>query len=207
MPKVRLLKRKPPDRAKRNRGATSGDFRVVELDGGRGPLFAQPDGVMTRVLARRKQQEYWPQWAAVAWLTVGVVTLLSIAGCRRGVPVLDTSPRPAQADGTISGTVRGPETQGSIEGRVIEIINVETNERQRVTTNNAGGFTAKVKPGRYRVELTLREGESLVKQPAVMHIQRSDIDAHADFIIGITRISRPRAPSYRTDNGLGNPTT
>ena len=119
--------------------------------------------------------------------------------------MIDPGPRPAQAEGTISGTVRGPESVSAIEGRVVEVINLETNERQRVTTNNAGGFTFKVKPGRYRVELTLREGESLVKQPGIMNVNRSDVDAHADFVIGSVRVARPRGPAYRTDNGLGSP--
>jgi hypothetical protein len=162
-------------------------------------------GVKARAIARRAPHHFWPHWAAIAWLTVGVALLLSIAACRSGAPVIDPGPRPAQAEGTISGTVRGPESVSAIEGRVVEVINLETNERQRVTTNNAGGFTFKVKPGRYRVELTLREGESLVKQPGIMNVNRSDVDAHADFVIGSVRVARPRGPAYRTDNGLGSP--
>jgi hypothetical protein len=101
--------------------------------------------------------------------------------------------------------VRGPESAGSSDGRVVEVINVETNERQRVTTNDGGGFTVKVKPGNYRVELALREGESLVRAPGVMQVNRNGLDAHADFIIGAGRLSRPRGPAYRTDDGLGSP--
>jgi hypothetical protein len=140
----------------------------------------------------------------LAWFSAGVLAVVLIVGCRRGVPVLDTGPRPIQAEGTISGTVRGPESTSAIEGRIVEVINVETNERQRVTTNNAGGFTFKVKPGKYRVELTLRDGESLVRQPGVTQVNRSDVDAHADFVIGTARASRPRSPGSRTD-GLGSP--
>jgi hypothetical protein len=161
--------------------------------------------VKAKTIARRAPHHYWPQWAAVAWLTVGVAVLVTMAGCRSGTPILDPGPKPAQAEGTISGTVRGPESVSAIEGRIVEVVNLETNERQRVTTNNAGGFTFKVKPGRYRVELTLREGESLVKQPGVMNVNRSDVDAHADFILGSVRVARPRGPAYRTDNGLGSP--
>jgi len=148
----------------------------------------------------------------VLCLALGLAALATLAGCRRGVPVIDTGPRPAEAHGTISGTVRGPQGATAIEGRVVEVVNLETNERQRVTTNNAGGFTVKVKPGQYRVELTLREGEAIVKAPGVMHVNRSDVDAHADFVIssgtgGVSgRVMRPRAPAYRTvDHGLGSP--
>jgi len=121
-----------------------------------------------------------------------------------GGPVVDLSTKPVQADGTISGTVRGPEGTSAIEGRNVEVINVETGERQRATTNNAGGFTFKVKPGNYRVELTVLDGEMVVKKPDVIHVNRSDVDAHADFVLGAARISRPRNRAPRADDGLGS---
>ena len=136
-------------------------------------------------------------------LAAVMVTLLSLAACHGG-PVLDLSPKPLQADGTISGTVRGPEGTSAIEGRMVEVINVDTSERQRVATNNAGGFTFKVKPGNYRVELTLLDGETIVKKPDVIHVNRSDVDAHADFVVGVVRVSRPRNHAPRADDGLGS---
>ena len=91
--------------------------------------------------------------------------LTSVAGCRPRAPVIDTGPKPVQADGTISGTVRGPKGQPRSKAGPVEVVNVDTGERQRVLTNNAGGFTFKVKPGKYRVELTLHDGETIVKAP------------------------------------------
>jgi len=137
---------------------------------------------------------------------VGAAVLVSITACRSGVPVLDTTSRPTQADGTISGTVRGPEGTSAVEGREVAVINVDTGERQRVLTSNTGGFTFKLKPGKYRVELALLQGETLVKKPGVINLNRSDVDAHADFVItqGASRSSRPRF-TPRTDNGLGAP--
>lgn len=134
-----------------------------------------------------------------------IVCLVAITGCRQGVPVIDTAPRPQRADGTISGTVRGPEGTSPIDGRTVEVVNVETGARQRTTTNSAGGFTFKVPPGRYQVELTLREGEVLAKRPGIMSINRSDVDAHADFILGVARTARPRGPVNRGVAGLGSP--
>lgn len=131
--------------------------------------------------------------------------MCSLVACRQGVPVVDTTPQPQRADGTISGTVRGPEGTSPIDGRTVEVINLETGERQRTTTNNAGGFTFKVSPGRYRVELLLREGEILVKRPGVMSVNRSDVDAHADFVLGIARTARPRPSMNRGFDGLGSP--
>ena len=128
------------------------------------------------------------------------------AACRQGIPVIDTGPRPQQADGTISGTVRGPEGTSPIEGRSVEVVNVETGARQKAVTNPAGGFTFKVAPGKYRVVLTLLEGEVIVKQPSVLTVNRSDVDAHADFVIGSSRdATRQRWPRLRGDDGLGSP--
>ena len=161
--------------------------------------------MIARASFRRARPRDWTH-RLLTWFTVGVLIVFFIAGCRRGVPVFDPGSRPERAEGTISGTVRGPESSTALEGRIVEVVNIETNERQRATTNNAGGFSFKVKPGKYRVELTLRDGEALVKQPGVMNVNRSDVDAHADFVIGSTRASRPpRGAGPRIDHGLGSP--
>jgi hypothetical protein len=144
-----------------------------------------------------------PGLKAAAFL-IGLLALFMI-GCRRGIPVIDTSSGPAQADGTISGTVRGPAGTSSIEGRVVHVIDVDTGARQQTTTNSAGGYTVKVKPGKYRVQVELRGGESILKQPGVMDVDRSDVDAYADFVIGQKRVSRPRLPVHQGDAGLGPP--
>jgi len=101
---------------------------------------------------------------------IGAAVVISIGACRSGVPVLDTSPKPTHADGTISGTVRGPEGTSPIENREVAVVNVDTGERQRVTTNPAGGFSFKLKPGKYRVEIALMQGEALVKKPGVITV-------------------------------------
>jgi hypothetical protein len=131
--------------------------------------------------------------------------VLGVIACRPGQPVIDTGPRPPQTDGTISGTVRGPQGTSAIEGRTVEVVNVNTGARQSTTTNNAGGFTFKVPPGKYRVVLTLIEGEVIVKQPSVIDVNRSDVDAHADFVVGASRVIRPRWPRQRGEDGLGSP--
>ena len=137
---------------------------------------------------------------------VGAAVLISIGACRRGVPVLDPSPRPSQTDGTISGTVRGPQGTSPIEGREVAVVNVDTGERQKALTSNTGGFTFKLKPGKYRVELALMQGETIIKKPGIINVNRSDVDAHADFVIGngASRSSRPRF-GPRADDGLGSP--
>ena len=121
-----------------------------------------------------------------------VVAALSMGACRRGGPVIGPGERPPTQDGTISGTVRGPQGTTSIVGRQVEVINIDTGERQSTQTNDAGGFTFKVKPGKYRVEVAVLSGESVIKRPGVMQVNRSDVDAHADFIVGSGKDSRKK---------------
>jgi len=137
-------------------------------------------------------------------MLLAILIAVATPACRQGIPVIDTTPGPAQADGTISGTVRGPDGTSPIDGRIVQVINVDTDERQQVTTNSAGGFTFKVKPGKYQVQLTLRAGEVLVKKPSLIKVHRSDVDAHADFVLGTSRVLRPRL-RLRGDDGLGSP--
>jgi len=137
------------------------------------------------------------------WAVFGAAALVTLGGCRLGVPVIDPGPKPLQADGTISGTVRGPEGTSPVEGRVVQVVNIDTGERQRAVTSNVGGFTFKVKPGKYRVELTLLDGEHLVKKPDVLDVDRSDVDAHADFVLDSPSVERPRYHAPRSDDGLG----
>lgn len=120
------------------------------------------------------------------------------------MPVINPDGSDPGAHGTISGTVRAPENGEPIEGRVVEVVNVESGERQRTTTANTGGFTFKVKPGRYRVSVALLAGESILKQPGVIEVNRSDVDAFADFVIGGERILKPRL-SAPVNPALGAP--
>jgi hypothetical protein len=141
--------------------------------------------------------------ATALLIAVVAATSFSVGACRPGVPVVDTGPKPLRADGTISGTVRGPEGTSPVAGRIVEVINTDTGERQRVVTSNTGGFTFKVKPGKYRVELKLQDGENLLKSPGVIDVNRSDVDANADFVIGAASVARPRYHAPRADDGLG----
>lgn len=136
-------------------------------------------------------------------LTLILIVLTGAWGCRRTPPVFETDPS-AQARVVIEGTIRGPERSTLIDGRTVELVNLTTLERHRASTDAAGIFKFTVKPGDYRVELLLRDGEALVRQPGVIHVDRSDVDADADFVIGTGRASRPR-PAHRVDDGLGSP--
>jgi hypothetical protein len=181
-------------------------FAIRKAGASRAALGLQNSWPMVRAqqLAHCGRHQYWPQWTALASLVLGLLALGTIAGCRN-LPMTTAGQEHITAERTLTGNVRGPESIAAIEGRVVELVNVETNEHQRATTNNAGTFTFKVKPGKYRVVLALRDGESLLRSPGVMEVNRTDRDSHADFIVGARRISRPRAPAYRTNDGLGSP--
>ena len=144
------------------------------------------------------------RFLALLSLTLTVLVFLTIAGCRRGMPV-DTSPQSSAGDRRLSGTIRGSAGSIAVVGRTVEVVNIGTGQRQRVTTGDAGGFSMKVMPGRYRLDLVLRSGESVVQQPGIIELESSDPDAHADIVVGPVPASRPRGPAYRIDDGLGSP--
>lgn len=136
------------------------------------------------------------------WLTLTLIVLCAGWGCRHAVPHETT--RATEAQGVISGRIRGPERTTPLDGRIVELVNLTTLERQRVATNESGSFVFQARPGDYRIELTLLEGEALVREPGVIHLNRTHADTDADIVIGNGRVSRPR-PAYKVDDGLGSP--
>ena len=89
--------------------------------------------------------------------------------------------------------------------RVVEIVDVDTGERQRTTTNPSGGFSFKVKVAKYRVEIALNDGESLIAHPGVIDLSRTAVDARADFVVGSAHGTRQRYPHSTAGGGLGPP--
>lgn len=108
--------------------------------------------------------------------------LLLLAACHPG-PVVSTGPGQSSAvGGTIAGMV-STDTNSPVSGRTVTAVNTETNARFEATTGANGGYTIKVPEGTYRLEIELRTGESVAKQPAVTKINRSDLDPRRDFVI------------------------
>jgi hypothetical protein len=148
---------------------------------------------------------YCPGWVTGLWLSLGILVLLLGGGCRRGVPVVDLGPKPADARGTLTGIVRGPEGTSPMAGRTVEIINEATAEKHTTETGANGGFTIQLPAGKYRLELPLKDGEMIAKRPGIIDLGRGDIDSHVEFILAASRVNRSRGPAYRVDNGLGSP--
>src|SRR3954463_12266071 len=111
--------------------------RATRIPRSRGVSLAQPTFV-TRV--RPADCHYCPPWVTAVWLCAGILALLYVSGCRRGVPVVDLGPKPPLARGTITGLVHGPGDAG-LEGRVVDVVNVSTGEKHTATTASNGGFT------------------------------------------------------------------
>jgi len=137
---------------------------------------------------------------------LSLAVLLS-AGCHRDMPVTDTGRRPSASSGRLAGTVRGSDGAAMmISGRTVEIVNVATGERRTTETTSSGGFTIEVPAGTYRVELALREGETVLNRPDEVSLAYGDVDSHIELILAPAKAQRPRGPAYRLDNGLGSPT-
>jgi hypothetical protein len=114
---------------------------------------------------------------------LAVLVLLAGAACRSGQPLLVSSSGDQTTPGTIGGIVSavGGERLG---GRGVHAVPVGTSQRFSATTNVTGGFTIKVPPGEYRLEVDLRPGEKVVRDPGVVHINKSDLDANLEIVVG-----------------------
>jgi H+/Cl- antiporter ClcA len=107
-------------------------------------------------------------------------TLLAAAACHPG-PVL--SPK-LNVGGTVAGIVT---TTGNaaVPDRKVTAVDVTSGARFEATTGANGGYTIKVPEGTYRLELELRPGEVVAKQPAETRINKSDLDSRRDFTIAV----------------------
>ena len=114
--------------------------------------------------------------------TVLMVMLSSGCAARHGRPIIGGSVVP-NPTGTISGTVTTT-TGTALEGRRVTAIDMATEKHYDATTSNDGGYTIKVPPGRYRLEVELRGGDQLAKQPEQTNVNIGDVDERMDFVIG-----------------------
>ena len=109
--------------------------------------------------------------------------LVTIAGCAPRGPVVDTGARPPGVGGTIAGSVRSTAETTPLSGRKVTAINESTNARFETSTGTSGGYTLKVPSGTYRLDVELRNGESLDSRPDPTDVGVGDIDSARDFVI------------------------
>ena len=120
-----------------------------------------------------------------------VLTLFSLAACHPG-PVIDTGPKPPAVGGTIAGIVSS-EGNAPLEGRKVTATETTSGARYDATTASNGGYTIKVPRGTYRLEVELKSGERVVKEPDQTRIDTSDLDTKRDFVIAGGSARGPRA--------------
>jgi hypothetical protein len=120
------------------------------------------------------------RFAAVAL----AAALAAAIGCRTGQPIYDRTPE----DQTTPGTIAAIESAGvggePVAGRRVHAVELSGSRRYSATTNVTGGFSIPVPPGKYRLEVELREGERILRSPGTIDINESDLDANLEVVIG-----------------------
>jgi hypothetical protein len=112
-----------------------------------------------------------------------VLMLLAGPACRSGQPLLVST----QGDKTTPGTIGGILSAvggDRLAGRAVHAVQVGTSQRFSAVTNVTGGFTIKVPPGDYHLEVDLQPGEKVVRAPGTVHINKSDLDANLEIVVG-----------------------
>ena len=107
--------------------------------------------------------------------------LLSI-GCHPNRPVVDATPS-TSAIGTIAGIVSDGGGQ-PIGGRKVVAVNVTSGSRVEGSSTSTGGYTLRVPPGTYRMELELRSGETTTS-PEPTEVDPGDLDAGRNFVVTV----------------------
>jgi hypothetical protein len=116
------------------------------------------------------------------------LVLLGLAGaaCRPGTPIVNTDPIRTTTPGTIAGALRT--TAGDpLPERRVEAVDTATGQRYAALTGVTGGYSIKVPPAHYRLEVELRENETIVRQPGTIDINSSDLDPDMDIVVGAAR--------------------
>jgi hypothetical protein len=106
---------------------------------------------------------------------------LASTACHPG-PVIGTNNQPS-VGGTIAGVVTTSDRSVAVPGRKVTAVNVASGSRYDATTGANGGYTIKVPEGTYRLEIELKSGETVAKQPDQTKINNGDLDPQRNFVI------------------------
>ena len=125
-----------------------------------------------------------PVRTLACWLAL---TLVPACAARHGGPVVDNGTKPPAISGTIAGTVTA-DASTALSGRKVTATAVDNGFKYAATTATNGGYTIKVPAGhRYRLDVELRSGETLQKQPDATEVMPGDVDPDRNFVITATR--------------------
>ena len=112
--------------------------------------------------------------------------LLSVA-CAPYGPVVDTGPKPEGVGGTVAGSVSADDGTTPVSARKVTAINTASGARFETSTATNGGYTIKVPAGTYRLEVEMRGGETVSKQPDATRVNVGDLDTDRDFVLSVRR--------------------
>jgi len=115
-----------------------------------------------------------------SWILLA--SALLTAACHPG-PVVNAGAKQPPVGGTIAGIVTTSDSAVAVPGRKVTVVETTSGSRYDTTTATNGGYTIKVPEGTYRIEVELRPGETLAKQPDQTKIGNSDLDSGRDFVI------------------------
>jgi len=113
-----------------------------------------------------------------------LMSTLVTAACHPG-PVVNAGAKQPSVGGTIAGIVTTADASVAVPGRKVTAIETTSGSRYDATTAANGGYTIKVPEGTYRIEIELRPGEALAKQPDPTKVNNSDLDPGRDFVITV----------------------
>ena len=108
------------------------------------------------------------------------IAVLGATACHPG-PVLSSK---VAANGTIAGIVSST-ANAAVPDHKVTAVDVTTGARFEATTGANGGYTIKLPEGTYRLEIELKAGEVVTKQPGEIRVHKSDLDPHRDFTIAM----------------------
>ena len=113
-----------------------------------------------------------------------IACVMGVTACRPG-PVLNTGTSQPSVGGTIAGIVTTADATVAVPSRKVTVTETTTGTRYDATTAANGGYTIQVPEGTYRIEVELRAGEVLAKQPDPTRVTNGDLDTGRDFVIAV----------------------
>jgi hypothetical protein len=111
------------------------------------------------------------------------IVLLSSVACLPRGPVVDLGEKPPAVGGTIAGQVLAAGERTPLSARKVSAVDTASGARFEASTAINGGYTIKVPPGTYRLEVETRPDEIVVEQPEPTQVNPSDIDADRNFVL------------------------
>jgi carboxypeptidase family protein len=144
-------------------------------------LLCNLDATLSQSRGPKSEGDHMSRRVSMAALAA----VVALTGCRTGQPIYDSSHSNHQAAGTIGGILRAGEGGEPVGGRTVTAVSLaDAAARHSATTNVSGGFSIKVPPGKYRLEVDLMEGERILRSPGTIDINKSDLDANLEVVIG-----------------------